>query len=107
MNMKIASTLLLTVALSVWSAMAQTNAPETSWTGNGKNAQGETIVTISVDASQAPDVAAWGKHAGELCAEWYPKISALLASDGFTPPKTVKLRFRNMDGVAGTGGEQR
>jgi hypothetical protein len=104
MHLKIASTLLLT--LLVWSAGAQTNGPETSWTGTGKNAQGETIVTVSVDASEAPDVAAWGKHAGELCAEWYPKISALLASDGFTPPKTVKLRFRNMSGVAGTGGNE-
>lgn len=104
--MKIASTLPLTIALSVWSAMAQSNTPETSWTGTGKNAQGETIVTVSVDASEAPDVAAWAIHAGELCAEWYPKISALLASDGFTPPKTVKLIFRNMDGVAGTGGHE-
>lgn len=106
MNMRIASTFLLTIVLLISSAVAQTNPPETPWSGIATNAQGETIATISVDASEALDVAAWAKHAGELCAEWYPKISALLASDGFTPPKTVTLRFKNMRGVAGTGGNE-
>jgi hypothetical protein len=77
---------------------------EISWSGTATNAQGETMLTIKVDTSQAPDLAAWGRHAGELCAEWYPKICALLASDGFTPPRTVRLRFRDGRGVAATGG---
>ena len=77
---------------------------EISWSGTATNAQGETMLTITVDTSQAPDLAAWGRRAGELCAEWYPKICALLPSDGFTPPSTVRLRFRDGRGVAATGG---
>jgi Peptidase of plants and bacteria len=86
------------------SASDRTTVNEISWSGTATNAQGETMLTITVDPSQAPDLAAWGKHAGELCAEWYPKICALLASDGFTPPRTVRLRFRDGRGVAATGG---
>jgi hypothetical protein len=75
-----------------------------SWTGTATNSQGQTILTITVDTSQSPDLDDWGRRAGELCAIWYPKICDLLASDGFTPPKTVRLRFRDGRGVAATGG---
>lgn len=80
------------------------SASEYSWIGKATNAQGETLATIKVDTSQAPDLEAWGRHAGELCVEWYPKICELLASDGFVPPQSVRLRFRDESGVAATGG---
>jgi hypothetical protein len=88
---------------------AETGSPtnEFSWSGTATNAQGETLARITVNTSEVPDLAAWGQHAGELCAEWYPKLAAMLASDGFTPPKSVALRFRkDMRGVAGTGGNR-
>ena len=79
--------------------------PPASWQGEAKTAAGEALATIAVDTSKAPDVAAWGAKAGELCAVWYPKIHELLKSDGFTPPKNVRLVFDPaMKGVAHTSG---
>ncbi|HYG23908.1 MAG TPA: glycoside hydrolase family 76 protein [Verrucomicrobiae bacterium] len=80
---------------------------EFSWTGNAKAADGSLIAVIKVNTEDTPDLTGWGRRAGELCAEWYPRISALLASDGFTPPDDVRLTFRNdYDGVASTRGSR-
>jgi hypothetical protein len=60
---------------------------------------------ILLDVSEVPDLADWGARARDLCAEWYPKLAALLHSDGFQPPYRVRLRFsKDMRGVAATGG---
>ena len=54
-----------------------------------------------VDTNDAPDLKEWGNKAGTLCVEWFPKIAALLPSDGFTAPKDVTLYFDpKMKGVA-------
>ena len=101
---------LLLVGLLVSSVRAAEVPPATNevpWSVNATNAEGATVARITVDTSEVPDLAAWGRHAGALCAEWYPKITALLASEGFTPPRSVTLRFRrDMRGVAATGGNR-
>lgn len=101
---------LLLLGLLASSALAAETPPatnEVSWSAITTNAQGETLARITVDTSEVPDLAAWGRHAGGLCAEWYPKIATLLASDVFTPPQSVALRFRkDMRGVAATGGRR-
>lgn len=72
-----------------------------------KNQRDETLLKVTVDTSETPDLADWGKRAGEACVQWTPKISALLPSDGFTPPKSVALRFQNdKKGVASTSGNK-
>jgi hypothetical protein len=38
--------------------------------------------------------------------EWYPKISALLASDGYTAPGRFSITMKPMDGVAYTAGRR-
>ena len=54
-----------------------------------------------VDTNDAPDLKGWGNKAGTLCVEWFPKIAALLPSDGFVAPKEVTLYFDpKMKGVA-------
>jgi len=102
--------LLLLVSLIAWplSAAETTPAsPKTVLCLTVKNQRGETVVKVVVDTSETPDLADWGKRAGEACAKWTPKISALLASDGFAPPKSVTLRFQNdKKGVAGTSGDK-
>ena len=102
--------LLLLVALVAWplSAAETTPAsPKKVLCLTVKNQRGETVVKVLVDTSDTPDLSDWGKRAGETCAKWYPKISALLASDGFTPPKSVTLRFQNdKKGVADTSGDK-
>jgi hypothetical protein len=62
-------------------------------------------VTVTVDTTEVPDLAPWADRAKRLCEQWYPKIAALLASDGYTPPERVRLVFKkDMKGVAGTAG---
>jgi hypothetical protein len=66
---------------------------------------GGSNVTVRLDVTETPDLETWGNTAKTLCEEWYPKIVALLPSEGFTPPDTVRLRFsKDMRGVAATGG---
>jgi hypothetical protein len=62
-------------------------------------------INVIVVTHEAPDLAPWAAKAEKLVREWHPKISALLTSEGFTPPMTVKLFFeKNNRGVAGTLG---
>jgi hypothetical protein len=92
-------------------AASQTDTPAQSeavpsWSGAATNAHGESLARIRVYTSETPDLNDWGRRAGELCAEWYPKIASLLPSDGFSPPAEVEIRFRpNMRGVAATSGD--
>lgn len=102
------TTLLLLSVLVAWSASAVETASDQRalhWSGIATNALGKTLATITVESSEVPELAEWGKQAGRLCVAWYPKICDLLASEGFTPPALVQLHFRkDMKGVAATGG---
>ncbi len=61
--------------------------------------------TITYDTTAAPDLKDWAqtKLAPVLAAE-YPKIVALLPSEGFTAPTHFKITIKPMDGVAYTLG---
>jgi Peptidase of plants and bacteria len=62
-------------------------------------------VRVQVDTSEVPDLEPWGAKAKELVVKWHPIISALLKSDGFTPPSEVKIVFKkDMKGIAFTSG---
>lgn len=62
--------------------------------------------TFTVIATDAPDLEDWGNESAKLCQEWYPRIAAELASDGFTPRDAVKIVFRKKMRVpAATGGD--
>ncbi len=75
-----------------------------AWVGKTVDARG-IGVTIEFDTSDAPDLKEWGEKAGKIAAEWYPKIDKLLASEGFSPPKSVEIRFRkDFRGLAATTG---
>jgi hypothetical protein len=51
-----------------------------------------------------PEVAAWAKKAGQLVQKWHPIIARMLPSEGFTPPKEVKIVFKNMRTIAYASG---
>ena len=75
-----------------------------AWVGKTVDARG-IGVTIEFDTSDAPDLKEWAKSAGKIAAEWYPKIDKILATEGFSPPKSVQIRFRqNFRGLAATTG---
>jgi len=61
--------------------------------------------TIAIDISSAPELADWVQHKlAPVLAQWYPKITALLPSDGFTAPTGYTITVQQMDGVAYTTG---
>lgn len=70
--------------------------------------QARTVTKISsknatalVDTNDVADLKEWGNKAGTLCVEWFPKITALLPSEGFVAPNEVTLYFDPaMKGVA-------
>src|SRR5207302_1032031 len=60
---------------------------------------------ITLDSSAAPDLKEWTEQKlAPLLAEWYPKIVAMLPSEGFTPPKAFSVIIKPGSGVAATGG---
>lgn len=99
--MKPALTFIIGIALTLIVNAADNET--LTWTFKATNQEGKVIATISVDATETPDLKDWAYKSGELCAEWYPKIIKLLDSEGFNPYDTIRIRFReNMRGVAGT-----
>jgi hypothetical protein len=68
----------------------------------GKVTQG---LLVTADTSEVPDLEEWGRRARDLCVEWHPRISALLASDGHEPPLSARLLFfKEMRGIANASG---
>jgi hypothetical protein len=62
---------------------------------------GDGKFQITVDTTAAPDLTEWaGTHLAPVVREWYPKIAALLPSEGFEAPSQVTILFR--DGMGGT-----
>lgn len=61
---------------------------------------------ITVDATQAPELSDWAKNRlAPVLLEWYPRIVAMLPSEGFTAPTRFSVVFENPGrGVAATGG---
>ncbi|MHC5536758.1 basic secretory protein-like protein [Singulisphaera rosea] len=79
--------------------------------GPGKSARADDpkapAVRVRLDVSEVPELTAWGEKAKSLCETWYPKITEMLETDGFRPPRSVTLAFKkDMDGVAGTSGSK-
>jgi hypothetical protein len=60
---------------------------------------------IDIDTSRAPSLTDWAEQKlAPVLAEWYPKISAMLPSEGFAPPAKFTVAIRPGQGVAATGG---
>lgn len=69
------------------------------------NEKAAPVVEVVVDISAVPDLAKWGDEAGDLVRKWHPRISEVLKSEKFTPPRKVTLIFKEMEGIAGTSGD--
>ncbi len=60
---------------------------------------------ISINSAQAPDLKEWAEDKlAPVLAEWYPKIAAMLSSQGFTAPKQMSVKLRPGNDVAFTDG---
>jgi hypothetical protein len=60
---------------------------------------------IVINTAKAPELKEWAKQKlAPALAEWYPKIVAMMPSDGFSAPKKFSVTLRPGDGVAFTSG---
>ena len=58
---------------------------------------------ISIDTSRAPDLQDWAeKKLAPVLAQWYPKLTAMLASEDYRAPTNFSVIIRPGDGVAAT-----
>lgn len=64
------------------------------------DANGNPVVTITLDLAAAPELREWAIRAAHHAIEWHPRLAALLASDGFEPARDITLIFKKMEGVA-------
>ncbi|MCX6359294.1 MAG: basic secretory protein-like protein [Armatimonadetes bacterium] len=49
---------------------------------------------VEIDVTAAPAAKPWAERAARLAADWFPHVCQLLATDGFRPPKAMKLTFK-------------
>jgi hypothetical protein len=62
---------------------------------------------ITIDAAKAPELRDWAEQKlAPALAEWYPKIVAMMPSDGFSAPKKFSVTLRPISGVAFTSGRR-
>lgn len=65
-------------------------------------------INVEIDVTEAPDAAEWAERAKSRVLYWYPKIVAMLdgeeAVDQIPDDFTIKLVFKDMDGVAHASG---
>jgi hypothetical protein len=61
---------------------------------------------FTIDATAAPDLMEWAdRELRPVVQEWYPKLIAMLPSDGYAAPTNVTLRFRtDMGGTPASAG---
>ncbi len=66
----------------------------------------EGDVQIEFDVSETPDLKPWvDETLKPTCAEWYPKIVAMLPSDDYEAPRRFRITFHaDMEGVAHCAG---
>lgn len=89
-------------------------APTSALAGDGKpitksfEADGGKY-QFTIDATAAPDLMEWAdKELRPVVQEWYPKLVAMLPSEGFQAATNVTLRFRNdMGGTPASAGGSR
>ena len=49
---------------------------------------------VQIDVSDLPQARAWAEQARVLVIQWFPEVCQVLATDKFTPPKTLTLIFK-------------
>jgi hypothetical protein len=67
---------------------------------------GEGKYQITIDTTETPDLTEWAKtELAPVVRQWYPKLVAMLPSEGYEAPTRVSITFStSMRGVAATGG---
>jgi hypothetical protein len=83
-----------------------TTEPQLASTKDAAAARRLDPVTVTVDASEAPELEAWGERAKAICEAQYPILCEMLDSEGFVPAANVAIVFKKeMHAPAATGGD--
>ena len=53
-------------------------------------------VKLAFEGTPTPEVRAWADEAAKQVREWWPQVARLLATEQFTPPATLTLRFKSL-----------
>ncbi|HBN79426.1 MAG TPA: hypothetical protein DD473_27125 [Planctomycetaceae bacterium] len=62
-------------------------------------------VKVELDTAEVPHLHQWGEQAQELILKWHPRLSNLLPTKGFEPPRSIVLKIENTErGIAATTG---
>lgn len=49
---------------------------------------------VVIDVTDSPESKPWAEEAQKLVHDWFPHVAQLLATEDYTPPKTIKLIFK-------------
>ena len=64
-------------------------------------------VEFIVNVDDAPEMKDWADKVARLCERWYARINEELKSEGFTPPRVVRMTLtKRYDGVAYASGSR-
>ena len=64
-------------------------------------------VEFVVDTADAPELKDWAEKTAHACERAYPMINEELRSDGFTPPRLVRMALKkSYNGVAAASGSR-
>lgn len=84
-------------------AVAETSVAQAGYVLVVTSADGSCEITIN--STRAPELSAWARsQLAPVLTEWYPKIVAMLPSEGFVAPKKFSVNLRPGKGVAATSG---
>ena len=65
----------------------------------------ERACAISVDTAQAPELKEWAEQKlAPVLAEWYPRLTNIMTSEGYKAPAKFSVEIKPMPGVAFTSG---
>lgn len=101
--------ILLAIALifptRLWSAEPQSTAEKSAVVAPFKIKSTDGSCEITVDTSGEAELKKWAEQKlAPVLAEWYPKIAAMLSSDGFSAPTQFSVILKPGNGVAATSG---
>lgn len=62
---------------------------------------------VSIDVKAAPEAGEWARKAAELVRDWFPLVCGLLATEGYRPPREIRLVFKpDIEAPAYAGGDE-
>jgi hypothetical protein len=86
---------------------SKSNSPATAAAGDFTIKSSDGSCTIDISTKDAPDLKDWAEHdLAPALADWYPKITDMLASTNYQAPTHFRVTLKPTKGVAFTSGRE-